>query len=247
MRIYGKSVRGKREYNQDRIYYRGENNCFIMAVADGVGGSSGGGIASRIAADVCEQLFGEFSADPSARTLKDTIINISEVTTSRIRERAEKEPRYLSMATTLTLAIGRGESFAVGNIGDSRTYFISEGKAEQITEDHSYIREIEKKHNRPVSDLLSRRMSHVITKAVSRTESQIDLFPATRGSFTLGRGDILLLCSDGMIPDKLQGIEDLISSELEKAASLEEAPGRLIRWAEENGSSDNISIVIGEM
>lgn len=246
MFILGKSVRGKRDYNQDSIYHGERNGCFIMAVADGVGGSSGGDIASGIVTDVCQQLFEEFSDNPSRESLKSTVQRIAEISSSRIREETERKPEYNSMATTLTVAAGYGQDYVVGNIGDSRTYLISEGSAEQITEDHTYIKEIENKYNEQIIESLREEMGHVITRSVSREQSPIDIFPDADECFALREGDTLLLCSDGMIPDQNRGMESVFSSAIRDSISIEEALDRLIEWALENGSLDNISVVIGK-
>jgi serine/threonine protein phosphatase PrpC len=53
VRFAGKSIQGRRDYNQDRILFRAENDSFIAAVADGMGGYSGGEVASQIVMDCC--------------------------------------------------------------------------------------------------------------------------------------------------------------------------------------------------
>ncbi len=246
MQISGKSVRGKREYNQDSIYHEQRNDCFMMAVADGVGGSSGGDIASGIITEVCGEIFRELSEGPSTGKLRDSIRKIAEISSTRIKNESEQKPQYSSMASTLTIAAGFGNSCVVGNIGDSRTYLISDGSARQITEDHTYIREIENQYNEQIVESLREEMGHVITRSVSRQNSPIDLFPESGETFTLEKGDILFLCSDGMIPEKGGGIEAVIQSKIRDSISMDEALDQLIEWAMENGSTDNISIIIGE-
>ncbi|MBD3178999.1 MAG: hypothetical protein GF417_05030 [Candidatus Latescibacteria bacterium] len=246
MLIFGKSVKGKRDYNQDRIFYDQKNACFFMAVADGVGGSSGGDIASGIITEVCGDIFNEFSENPSTSGLKESIGRIAEISTGRIRQKTEQNPEFSSMASTLTIVAGFGEYYAVGNIGDSRTYLVSPEGVRQLTDDHTYIREIENKYNPQIIESLREEMGHVITRSVSREESSIDLFPESDEHFSLNGGDILLLCSDGMIPEKAGDIEEVIGSVSRNSGGLEEAADSLIEWALAEGSSDNISIVMGK-
>lgn len=246
MQIFGKSVRGKRDYNQDSIYYDQSGECFMMAVADGVGGSSGGDIASSIVTEICAEIFGELSENPSAADLKGSIRKIAETSSARIKTETEKNPQYSSMASTLTIAAGSGQRYVVGNIGDSRTYLISDGSARQITEDHTYIREIENKYNEQIVESLREEMGHVITRSVSRQQSPIDLFPESDEYFSLKNSDALLLCSDGMIPEKTGGIESVLWSKIRDSISMDEALDQLIEWALEQGSSDNISVILGK-
>lgn len=246
MQIIGKSVRGKRDYNQDSIYYDQSGECFMMAVADGVGGSNGGDIASGIVTEVCAEIFRELSENPAAADLKESIRKIAETSSARIKIETEKNPQYSSMASTLTVAAGSGRRYVVGNIGDSRTYLISDGSARQITEDHTYIREIENKYNEQIVESLREEMGHVITRSVSRQQSPIDLFPESDEHFSLKNGDALLLCSDGMIPEKTGGIESVLWSKIRDSISMDEALDQLIEWALEQGSSDNISVILGK-
>ena len=49
MEYYAVSKKGRREKNEDSYIAEKINNFYLFAVADGLGGHMGGGIASRIA------------------------------------------------------------------------------------------------------------------------------------------------------------------------------------------------------
>lgn len=61
----------------------------------------------------------------------------------------------------------------------------------------------------------------------------------------LNKGDIFLLCSDGLIIDKTKDYSELLEEIIFNGKSLKKITKELITWALNNGSDDNISVVIG--
>jgi protein phosphatase len=79
----------------------------------------------------------------------------------------------------------------------------------------------------------------VITRAVGvNSPVKIDFFDVR-----LERGDIVLLCSDGLT----NMVEDReILRIIKKSSSLKEAAQKLVNEANKNGGKDNISVVLAE-
>ena len=133
MEIVGKSIDGRMDYNQDRIFQSKKDGTFILAVADGMGGAGGGEIASQIVIDTCRERFELFSNSPDPGSLEKEITELVSLSQQRIRERYTKEADLKGMGTTLTIVLGAAEEYVVGNIGDSRTYLLSGGSLKQLT------------------------------------------------------------------------------------------------------------------
>ncbi len=245
VRFAGKSIQGKRDYNQDRIFYRAENGCFMAAVADGMGGYSGGEIASQIVVDICGLKFDGFAAAPSAGAIERMLLDVVDESRKAIRAKSEESAELAGMGTTLTIAAGFAGEYVVGNIGDSRTYLISDSGISQLTRDNSFVQEYRDKYpENEVEESVLRNMSNALTRSLSSTDYEADIYPGGNRRLTLETGTVLLLCSDGLIIDKIGDVGDQLLRLVRGAGSPAKAANALIDWAYVNGSTDNISVIL---
>jgi PPM family protein phosphatase len=245
VRFAGKSIQGRRDYNQDRIFFRSENDCFVAAVADGMGGYSGGELASQIVVDCCERKFESFAAAPHPDAIEKTILDIVDESREAIRKKSEEKTELKSMGTTLTIAAGCFGEYVVGNIGDSRTYLISGGSIAQLTKDNSFVQEYRNAYSGgEVEEAVLRNMTNALTRSLSGTDYQADIYPGGNRRFALEEGAALLLCSDGLIIDKVGDVSRQLLKLVRRAGSPAKAANALIDWAYVNGSSDNISVIL---
>jgi PPM family protein phosphatase len=245
VRFAGKSIQGKRDYNQDRIFYRAENGCFMAAVADGMGGYSGGEIASQIVVDLCERKFDEFASAPNPAAIEGVLLDIVNASREGIRAKAAESAELAGMGTTLTIAAGCSGEYVIGNIGDSRTYLISGSGIEQLTQDNSFVQEYRDKYPAgEVDESVLRNMSNALTRSLSSADYEADIYPGGNRRFTLEKGTVLLLCSDGLIIDKVGDVSGQLLRLVRGAGSPAKAANALIDWAYVNGSTDNISVIL---
>ncbi len=245
VRFAGKSIQGRRDYNQDRILFRSESDCFIAAVADGMGGYSGGEVASQIVMDLCERKFESFVSAPHPDLIEKMILDIVGESRGTIRKISEENAELKSMGTTLTIAAGCFGEYVVGNIGDSRTYLISGSGIAQLTKDNSFVQEYRNKYSEgEVEEAVLRNMSNALTRSLSSADHEADIYPGENRRFTLEEGRVLLLCSDGLIIDKIGDVGRQLLKLVRGAGSPAKAANALIDWAYVNGSSDNISVIL---
>jgi protein phosphatase len=245
VRFAGKSIQGRRDYNEDRIFFRSENDCFIAAVADGMGGYSGGEVASQIVMDCCERKFELFGSAPHPDMIEKLILDIVGESREMIRKKSEEKTALKSMGTTLTIAAGCFGEYVVGNIGDSRTYLISGSGIAQLTKDNSFVQEYKNGYSGgEVEEAVLRNMSNALTRSLSSADHEADIYPGGNRRFTLEEGAVLLLCSDGLIIDKIGDVSRQLLKLVRKAGSPAKAANALIDWAYVNGSSDNISVIL---
>jgi protein phosphatase len=234
--VVGSDVGMCREENQDSYgVIEGENFRFFL-VADGMGGVSGGAIASQLAVATLRECF----AGKSTVDNKD-IREAVELANQRIFIRGVEEPALAGMGTTLVGCCFSESAVYIVNVGDSRAYWIHDGSIRQLTDDHTLVMELlrsgaiseEQAHHSPVSHMLTRSLG-------PSTEVSVDcvLF-----SDTITAGDRFLLCSDGLY-NLVR--EDEIFSET-NGLNLEEAVPALIQLANARGGTDNITIILIEV
>ncbi len=224
----------KRSVNQDRCGWLeivdGEE-CLIID-ADGMGGHSAGELAAEFAVEEFLDAFRKKHADP-VKTLKDAFSAVI----SRLKKHIKSNPDHSDMGTTLSAALLYNKHIYTLHIGDSRIYKIDSSGLTQISEDHSYVRELVR------AGVLSEELAeqhpdnNILTKAVNAlTSSEPDLYDAIKAE----KGDAFLVCSDGLW--KMTSKEDVagIVGEYNAKESVE----RLIDLANQNGGEDNISLAL---
>ena len=153
MRITGwgaSDVGRKRTHNEDSFLCNDELR--LYAVADGMGGHLGGERASRMAVDILEHEITDMhkagllkrpehltsgAAHPLNALLRRAVVEADR----HIYETAMSNPELSGMGTTLTALMFSDGYVHLGHVGDSRAYLYRDGRARQLTEDHSWIQE----------------------------------------------------------------------------------------------------------
>ncbi|MBR5474644.1 MAG: serine/threonine-protein phosphatase, partial [Lachnospiraceae bacterium] len=124
----------------------------------------------------------------------------------------------------------------VANVGDSRLYVVN-GDICQVSRDHSLVEELVAKGELERGSQDYYEQKNIITRAVGiKGKVRADFFEVE-----LQRGDVILLCSDGltnMVSD------ERIARIIETSASLSTMAHVLVDEANKNGGKDNISVVL---
>lgn len=231
--VWCKSDKGlRRESNQDNFLINKDLGLFI--VADGMGGHSGGEVASKVAVQTVEQVVEDLQNQ--GLTARDIIQKSYEEASHRIYDMAAKDNKLTGMGTTMVLCYAYGQSLYFGNVGDSRAYLFRKPNLWQVTEDHSLVNEqlragLIKEHQ--VRQFVGR---NVITRSVGYER---DVLPDVLER-TMQKGDHILLCSDGLSGMVL---DEVISEVLSQNMS-EGAVNELLRKALEAGGEDNVTIML---
>lgn len=240
----GKSDVGKRRANnQDNFNMTDlpEGAC-LLTVCDGMGGASGGNVASRIAVSVYTEtvLRGYNPREPhNATLLKEAVAAAN----TAVYEAASADKALKGMGTTLVSALitpdGNG---SVVNVGDSRLYTLSNGELKQITHDHSYVQYLVDMGQITVKEAKTAAIRNIIIRSVGNEAATTpDLF-----SFHLEPGAYLLLSSDGLT--------NCVSNEILAATvhadgqeELDRCAETLIQLANDGGGIDNITVILGKI
>ena len=211
----------------------------LFLVADGLGGAAAGEIASRMAARAVfdamrAHLPDTGAADPEgfALALRDSVLAAN----AAIHQHATGHAELRGMGTTVTAAALRGDELYLAQVGDSRAYLLRDGVAQQLTKDQSLMQKlVEAGEITPEQAETSVRRNIILQALGPEPSVKVDL---THQS--LRRGDLLLLCSDGLSGQvRAPEIADAAAASPEPDALCRE----LIARANATGGPDNITVV----
>lgn len=186
------SETGMRAENEDHLGFVATDTFGCFVLADGTGGVSGGGTASRV---VVKALLQRFNTDPGR------LVGSADWVIQAAREGLERgrmlSPTEASMNTTLAALIVdvRTRAACWAYLGDSRIYLFRGGRAHQLTHDHSVLRAmVAAGYAADEGVLLGGR------NALYASVGGEDVPPDAVSSepLALECGDIFLICSDGL-------------------------------------------------
>ena len=233
MKAIFKSDIGKvRKINQDWAEIRNfqDNSCLVV-VCDGIGGTSGGEVASKAAAlEVCD-----YFEKNQKLEIKSRILESIKSANDKILQIAKSDNKISDLGTTCVVAFLKNNDLYVANVGDSRAYLISEDKIKQITNDHSVVNELLMQGKITSDEAKIANNKNIITRALGSLNSIPDFY-----EMNIKNDDKILICTDGLTNclsnEEIYNI--LTKNSLEKAIEV------LINNANQNGGTDNITAAL---
>lgn len=242
------SVKGRRDQNEDNcLAVKLDKGVYFLAVADGMGGMSGGNIASKIVLSAIEEyLRNDIKKSGNNEKLKDILSKAFLIGQTRVADYIRINSKFRGMGTTLTAVLIQDRRYAWANIGDSRIYLLSNWQMKLITEDHSYIQDYIKNFKKEIPETIISQYKNIVTKVIDGGLDKPDIYPENGDSENLKEGDLFLLCSDGLIIDKVKDYSGLFFDFFDHKKALKKIARNLVDWALYNGSEDNVSVVLGK-
>ncbi len=221
-----------RANNQDQLLVADP----LFAVADGMGGHAAGEVASQTALDAFHHAFAA-----TDRITAETLSEAVRMANRAVWDAAEASSELRGMGTTLTgvalVASETAEELAVVNVGDSRTYRLSDGTFEQLTADHSLVAELVAEGQIDSDEAEVHPQRHVLTRALGVSpDVDVDLL-----TFEPRVGDRYLLCSDGL---SREVTDAQVAAVLRRLADPGDAARELVAQARAHGGNDNITVVV---
>ena len=232
-----------RENNEDTFIAEktADQALIIACVIDGVGGYSGGEIASSIARKSILHYLKTASGDIPATMRKAVIEADQEILIEKSKNKA-----YEQMACVLTLAVVdlTKNQFSYAHVGDTRLYLLRDGTLVKISKDQSFVGFLEDSGRLSEEQAMRHPKRNEINKALgfgAGLTEQEDYMDFGQSPFL--PGDLLLVCSDGLsdMVNK-QDITEILTAK----GSLKEKAETLINAANGNGGLDNITLVLVE-
>lgn len=205
----------------------------LFVVADGVGGHQAGNVASKMAVTIIQEHYYAHASPDAAAGLAAAIREAN----TQIDQEAAARPEQRGMSTTVTAVVLRGAELTVANVGDSRTYLIRNGRARQVTADHSWVEEQVRVGIITREEADKHPQRNIITRSLgTNRELEIDIFEEH-----LDQGDSVLLCTDGLT-NTVTDTE--IGTIVGRARKAKKAVNELIEQAKQRGAPDNVTAVL---
>jgi protein phosphatase len=215
-----------------------------LLVADGVGGSAAGEIASQMAVSTLVSLVLDtpdwvlLAGDQEREKVMERFSQRYHQVDAILRAEGQADPALAGMGTTMTLACNLGADLILSHIGDSRAYLLRGADFRQLTRDHTYAQELVDAGVIQPEDVETHRFRHVLTRALGGTGPRA----GTEVQYVrLGDGDQVLLCSDGLT-DMVDDVA--IAAVLREAGTARAACDALVEMALKNGGKDNVTVVL---
>jgi PPM family protein phosphatase len=247
--IFQDTAIGARAVNQDRMGYCFSRESLLMLVADGMGGHVRGEVAAQLTLQACAALFQRQAtprlADPAE--FLDAALRASHRELLRYQQThgLPEAPR-----TTVVACVLQDDSAWWAHAGDSRLYWLREGRILSRTRDHSKVQTMvslgligaHEQENHP-------ERNKVLNCLGSPYEPTVEITTHAR----LQRGDTLVLCSDGFwsgIPEKefaaafalgpvAQAVPDLVRRAVEHNGRFADNT-TVVALTWESGESDDV-------
>ena len=223
----------KRDSNQDS--YLVNESLGLFVVADGMGGHSGGEVASSLAVQTLEQEIKIVKSAPLPS--REKLYKAYEQASVRIFDKAATDsPELLGMGTTMVSCYLENKRIYISNVGDSRCYLYSDQYLWQVTEDHSLMNEQIRSGLLRPDQMANFTGRNVITRSVGYER----LVHPDIVDREVSAGETYLLCSDGLTGM----VTDQKIAEIFNTKPLQEVALALIQVALANGGDDNVTVLL---
>jgi protein phosphatase len=224
-----------RSENQDNFFISDDSG--LLVVADGMGGTEGGAVASQMTVDTIRQCWDkQLAKDGNEAAIHDWLKESIGKANSLVREAAKRSDLNSKMGTTIVAAVHAGNQVYIGHVGDSRAYLIRNGEAKLLTTDHSVVMEMYVRGQLTYKQCRDSVWKNLITRCVGHDEEiMVDCV-----SISVLPDDVILLATDGLsgtIED--DEIAKIIGSDHDTVLICKDLVARTL----ELGAQDNVTVV----
>jgi PPM family protein phosphatase len=221
---------------------------YAMAVADGIGGSAAGDVASNFALRFIANLvlqsarWGKKLDNPNTRDfeIEEAIKRVEKYfkkTDEALIEYAEAFPKLKGMGTTVTGAYIFGTDLFTIHVGDSRAYLYRGNQLYQLTKDQTFAQFLADVGDVDQQDVANHQLRHNLTSCLGGQGGHVNLEIT---HYKLADGDRLLLCTDGLSE---MVNESEIASVFKSTSSPQKVCDKLIELALNAGGHDNVTVL----
>jgi len=138
VKVCGRTYKGLKGANKED-YFLMDPDLGLYIVADGMGGHSGGEVASNMAVKAIREVIIESYEKDAGTKPQDLLTRAYTAAGLSIFEKSLSDSELKGMGTTLVVALIRDQKIYIANVGDSRAYLLNASGMWQMTEDHSLV------------------------------------------------------------------------------------------------------------
>jgi serine/threonine protein phosphatase PrpC len=215
--VYQESQVGGRRTNQDRMGYCFTRDAVLLLLADGMGGHIGGEVAATITLQTVGAQFQKQAQSFIKNPREFFEASLSAAHFAIHRYRAENNLPDSPRTTVIACLMQHGSAYWA-HCGDSRLYWLREREILARTRDHSRIETLIAQGRAAPSERTTHPDRNKLFNCIGGPHLPI-IEIAPRAS--LQKGDVLLLCSDGLwsvLPD------DVLATRLFEADIMQSIP-----------------------
>jgi len=211
----------------------------VAVLADGMGGHTGGALASRM---VCESFISAYAGLNGSRS--ERLLESLRSANDAIAAEVHANPILSGMGSTLVAAVFADDGVEWVSVGDSPLLLFRQGEIAPLNEDHSLAPELDRlaaMGRMTAEEARADPRRHMLRSAV--TGEDLDLVDVSRRPLTLEEGDYVILASDGLHTLQSSEIERVIAAYAKDGADA--VAGALIREVEAHRDphQDNTTVI----
>jgi serine/threonine protein phosphatase PrpC len=237
------SLKGTRPTNQDRVAIAERDNAVLLVLADGLGGHEGGALAAEALTQTLVRAFQAVRQPSITKPSAFLALGIMQAHKNILAIGAAHAPPITPRTTCVVCLVQNGYAYWA-HVGDSRLYHFRNGELVQRTIDHSTTEQLRLDGLLSEEEMRGHPEKGHLLKCVGGPRIPI----ISLGEETaLHRGDLLLLCSDGLwqaftheqITRYLEsrsleeGVEEmLLAAEAKMRADCDNLSAICLRWQE---------------
>ena len=234
----------------------------VAMVADGMGGHNAGEVAAQLTVNTVYEAL-ENSPIATPQQIPEALAQALAYANQVVYEAARTDENKRGMGTTATVAAVHNGRLYLAHVGDSRAYLVRNGRARQITQDHTWGREMLRRGVLSTQEIAKHPKANELYSSIGyETAVHVDLGLYLEGDAPeadaqkhqgepLQPQDRLLLCSDGLVAQQQNGTKPYVS-DLEIVHILERhdpdnAAKLLVKKALSRAADDNVGAVVLEL
>ena len=224
----------KRSNNEDSFGVYEVEKGLLVVVCDGLGGNKAGDVASKLAVETIAKTFQGLKGTEYLERIKFSIFEANKI----VMEESNKDFDRKGMATTVEALFLKDDTAYWGHVGDSRIYYLKNGKLKQLSKDHSLIQKLIDEGYLTLKEAENHPNKNIIMRALGDSDKiEVDLSKLKINTNDFGK---FFICTDGVTAV-------LQNDELEKILNndnvhyISEVIANLV---EKRGAPDNYTFVI---